>query len=490
MWFSLVVVAVIYALWKLFYKEDDPIDSLPGPTKLPIIGNMLDMFNMTPGEKFKYERQLSKTYKQRYMQKIFYRRIVYVHHPDDVEVVLSHSKNITKNVNYDFLKPWLGTGLLLSTGSKWFKRRKILTSAFHFDILKDFASLFEEKSRRLVDQLRANNGEPISLLPVMSNYTLFTLCETALGTKLDTDRSVAAAEYKDAISKTAQISIYRLPRIWLYIDAIFNRTSAGREFAKNVDIIHSFADNVIVQRKEQRLNSLDKGLVERDEFNRKKRTALLDLLLEAEAKREIDLEGIREEVNTFMFAGHDTTGTALTFSLMLLSDHEEAQERILEEYNEVMRGKETPTLSEFAEMKYLDAVIKETLRLYPNPHRVGRVLTEDITLGGVPIKAGTEIGVQIIDLHHREDFFPEPEKFRPERFLRGEIQHPYSFVPFSAGPRNCLGQKFAMLEIKSVLTHICNNFKLVPMKRNWRVETVSDIVLKPAEPIYIKFVPR
>ncbi|XP_062530759.1 cytochrome P450 4V2 isoform X2 [Bombyx mori] len=429
MWFSLVVVAVIYALWKLFYKEDDPIDSLPGPTKLPIIGNMLDMFNMTPGEKFKYERQLSKTYKQRYMQKIFYRRIVYVHHPDDVEVVLSHSKNITKNVNYDFLKPWLGTGLLLST-------------------------------------------------------------ETALGTKLDTDRSVAAAEYKDAISKTAQISIYRLPRIWLYIDAIFNRTSAGREFAKNVDIIHSFADNVIVQRKEQRLNSLDKGLVERDEFNRKKRTALLDLLLEAEAKREIDLEGIREEVNTFMFAGHDTTGTALTFSLMLLSDHEEAQERILEEYNEVMRGKETPTLSEFAEMKYLDAVIKETLRLYPNPHRVGRVLTEDITLGGVPIKAGTEIGVQIIDLHHREDFFPEPEKFRPERFLRGEIQHPYSFVPFSAGPRNCLGQKFAMLEIKSVLTHICNNFKLVPMKRNWRVETVSDIVLKPAEPIYIKFVPR
>nr|ULR85497.1 cytochrome P450 [Spodoptera frugiperda] len=227
-----------------------------------------------------------------------------------------------------------------------------------------------------------------------------------------------------------------------------------------------------------------------DGIGTKKRLAMLDLLLEAEEKGQIDMDGIRDEVNTFMFEGHDTTALALTFGLMLLADHEDVQERIYEECQTILGDSEHVTMSNLADMKYLEAVIKEVLRLYPSVPFIGREITEDFKLGDITVKKGTTVDVHIYELHRRADMFPEPEKFMPERFLGTELKHPYAYVPFSAGPRNCIGQRFAMQEMKTTLSELVRHFKIVPKVKGARPRIMVDLVLRPVDPIYVKFIPR
>ncbi|XP_072938483.1 cytochrome P450 4C1-like [Epargyreus clarus] len=492
---ALLVVALTW-IWSHFRNRgDNPLDKLPGPKRLPIIGNSYAFIGLSNRELFEKLMDMPKQYGHRYVINVFNRYILHIANINDVEVVLSHSRNITKNKPYKFLEPWLGTGLLLSTGSKWHKRRKILTPSFHFNILKNFSKVMEENSQHMVEKLMEkvkNGSEVVELMPFISDCTLCTICETAMGTQLGSDKSNATVKYKEEILNIGIITMQRLTRMWLHTNFVFKMSTLGKRFAKCLDIVHSFSDNVILERKMAKQKEDKPFSVEDDSIGGKRRLALLDLLLESESKGEIDLEGIREEVNTFMFEGHDTTAMALTFGLMLLADHEEVQERIFEECTTIFGdSKRTPGLTDQAEMKYLEAVIKEILRLYPSVPFVGRELTEDLTLeGNLVVKKGTEIVVHIYDLHRRADVYPDPEAFKPERFFGSENRHPYAFVPFSAGPRNCIGQRFAMQEMKCILSQVIRNFKLAPIKKGARPALIADLVLRPYEPIYVKFIPR
>ncbi|KAI5651467.1 cytochrome p450 domain-containing protein [Phthorimaea operculella] len=437
LWAVLLAVLVILVVWIIINDRDEALDSLPGPKKTLIIGNVLDFMMVHPDHLFKISRDFGKQYGDRYLLKIVGRRILHIFNPNDVEVVLSHTKNISKSKPYSFLQPWLGTGLLLSTGNKWHSRRKILTPTFHFNILKSFSTIIEEKSLNLVKELRRSQGQEQEVFSIISNATLYAICETAMGTQLDQDKSADAVEYKQAILQIGGLLLSRLTRVWLHSDIVFNNSEMGKQFQKVSKKVRSFADNVILERKRRR--NEEGGLVEtEDGYGQKKRMAMLDLLLEAESKGEIDVDGIREEVNTFMFEGHDTTATALTFGLMLIADHEEVQDRIYDEIQSTL-GDRQPSMTDLAELKYLEAVIKEILRLYPSVPFIARETSEDFMMGDVFVRKGTEIGVHIYDLHRRPDQFPDPEAFIPDRFLPGVHRHPYAYVPFSAGPRNCIG---------------------------------------------------
>ncbi|XP_013140459.1 PREDICTED: cytochrome P450 4C1-like [Papilio polytes] len=486
-------IVILFVIWKLFFEEENPLDHLPGPKKWPIVGCAFSLLGTPYDDLFSTMLEFPKKYGYRYVLKIFSRRILHVYNVDDFEIILTHSRNITKNRPYDFLEPWLGAGLLISTGSKWHRRRKTLTPTFHFNILRNFSKVFEEKSRDLVHKLKNMPEGNVDVLSVIGDFTLYTICETAMGTQLDCDSSTSAVEYKDTIKNMGTQVISRLTKFWLHPDLLFYQTSLGKQFARNLVTAHSFADNVIAERKKRidQEGSLVKNLEDTTKDNSKRRLALLDLLIEAESNGEIDVEGIREEVNTFMFEGHDTTAMALSFGLMLLADHEDVQERIFEECKAIFGNSDrTPSWSDLAEMKYLEATIKEILRLYPSVPFIGREITEDFMLGDILVKKGVEVLVHIYDMQRRADLYPDPEAFQPERFLNGEVRHPYAFVPFSAGPRNCIGQKFAMQEMKCALSEICRNFTLVAAERGARPKLKADIVLRPVHPIYVKFIPR
>jgi cytochrome P450 family 4 len=241
---------------------------------------------------------------------------------------------------------------------------------------------------------------------------------------------------------------------------------------------------------------------------------MLDTLLAAERDGLIDSEGIEEEVDTFMFAGHDTTGIAITFILFLLAHHPEAQEKILEEIRETKESSGTDDIlfNDLNNMKYLERVIKECLRIYSPVPFIARRITEEVEYGikmlivnsptsykhililsdGFILPADTIIHFHIYDLHHDPEQFPDPEKFDPDRFLPENIekQKNFAYIPFSAGPRNCIGQKFALLEIKTLLVTLLPKFEILPVTKKEDLIFIADIVLRTKNPVEVIFKPR
>jgi cytochrome P450 family 4 len=161
--------------------------------------------------------------------------------------------------------------------------------------------------------------------------------------------------------------------------------------------------------------------------------------------------------------------------------------------HQVLAGSTKPDYRTLQELKYLERCLKEVLRLYPSVPFIVRVLGEDITTStGHLLKAGTSIHLHIYDVHHNPDIYPDPEKFDPDRFLPENCtnRHNFAYVPFSAGPRNCIGQKFAMLELKAVLCGVLAEFVLEPVDTPSTIIVKTEMVLRNVQGIKIKFVPR
>ncbi|KAG7206576.1 hypothetical protein KM043_000260 [Ampulex compressa] len=415
-------------------------------------------------------------------------------------------KYIQKSQLYLLLHPWFNTGLLTSDGAKWQERRKILTPAFHFNVLQTYVDIFIEEGGRMVESLRAMGGPVIKdLLYFSSEHTLNAICETAMGTSLQ-GRGVFQEKYRTAVRAYGQCLAYRLVRPWLHTTLTFALTAVGRSHDTNLSILHNFSKKIIEERKEYHeqtggryLKSFAAGSAGTEETQedkvtgiRKKRLAMLDLLIAAQWEKKIDDQGIREEVDTFIFEGHDTTAMAICYTLMLLAEHRDAQDRARMEVDELLRGNGGKfSMALLQRMPYLERCIKESLRLYPPVHFISREITEDMQLKKYFIPRGTICNIHIYEIHRDSNFWPNPDAFDPDRFLPENIlgRHPYSYVPFSAGPRNCIGQRFAMMELKAMVGHLLHHFILEPVDYLKDLRIIADLVIRPAHPIRIKFVP-
>lgn len=186
--------------------------------------------------------------------------------------------------------------------------------------------------------------------------------------------------------------------------------------------------------------------VEENDIGEKKRLAFLDLLLEsAQNGALISDKEIKEQVDTIMFEGHDTTAAGSSFFLSMMGIHQDIQQKVVQELQDIFGDSDRPaTFQDTLEMKYLERCLMETLRLYPPVPLIARQLKEDLKLssGDYVIPAGATIAVVTYKLHRNENIYPNPTKFDPDNFLpeRQANRHYYAFVPFSAGPRSCVGQ--------------------------------------------------
>lgn len=228
-------------------------------------------------------------------------------------------------------------------------------------------------------------------------------------------------------------------------------------------------------------------------MNAKKRMAFLDVLLQSTINgAPLSNEDIREEVDTFMFEGHDTTTSGIAFALYLIARHREVQNKLVEEIKHVLgTDKCKPvTQRDLQDLKYLDMIIKETLRLYPSVPVIGRETTEDIQVGDVIIPARTGVNMNLYAVMRDPDYFTDPHVFKPERFGDETTQkiNPYAYAPFSAGPRNCIGQKFATLEMKSTISKMLRHFELLPLGPE--VQPIISLILRSATGIHIGLRPR
>ncbi|XP_076242843.1 cytochrome P450 4C1 [Calliopsis andreniformis] len=502
----LLVIGVVLLLhfFILHYgKLGRLINSIPGPQVLPLCGNLLS-FQLSGDELWKTVRRLNNQYYPIYRLWTVMFPMINIRHPNDIEVILGNSKSTQKSLVYDLLIPWFGTGLLTSAGRKWQARRKILTPAFHFNVLQQFVEIFIEEAEQMVKGLKDEGGAVVKdLVPFVSSHTLNVICETAMGTSLKDRGAAFQRRYRNAVEEMGNILVWRFVKPWLYNQYIFNLVPKGWRQAKLLKILHGVTWQIIGERKKYHEETDGRYLTgfhddpskKHEDVNlgiRKKRLAMLDLLIAAHRNNQIDNEGIREEVDTFMFRGHDTTAMSICFTIMLLAEHEEIQKRARAEVNAIMQengGK--LTMSGLQCLSYLERCIKESLRLYPSVPFISRLPEMEVKLSDYTLPANTVVHVHILDLHRDPYYWPNPMVFDPDRFLPENMKgrHPYAYVPFSAGPRNCIGQRFAMLELKTTLGLLLHNFYFEPVDYLKDVRFATDLTIRAAHPLRTRFVP-
>lgn len=305
----------------------------------------------------------------------------------------------------------------------------------------------------------------------------------------------------------------RMINFWRRSDFLFNLTEDKIRYDKLLKIVHGFTRDIIDKRRQAKTN--DEGDISKldddDDVGMKKRKALLDVLLESNVDgRPLTNAEIAEEVDTFMFEGHDTVTSALCFSLYSLSRHPKVQQNIYDEVVGIMGDDKNvfPTYQQLQEMKYVEWCIKETLRLYPPVPMYGRYLDEDLNLDGKIVPAKSNVNLMIFHANRNPDLFVNPDDFIPERFSDEKTENHFNYVPFSAGPRNCkcfccrfqlfflsrrcsssgIGQKFAMLELKCAISNVIRNFELVPGKV--MPQLLMQLTLKSSTGIQLGYKPR
>ncbi|GFQ78084.1 cytochrome P450 4V2 [Trichonephila clavata] len=419
--------------------------------------------------------------------------------PETVEVLLSSTTLIDKSKEYELLSPWLGTGLLTSTGKKWRRRRKLLTPAFHFSILDEFIPVFQEQSSILVSKLQYLVHEPwVDVVPLMTACTLDIICQTAMGVNIDAQGG-RNTEYVRAVHEIGESFMYRVLRPWLYPNFIFKWTAYGRRFYDNLRRVQSLTKRVIKHKRQDMEAREEYAVIEpfsnHSPSQRKKRKAFLELLLEHHLKDpSFTEEDVSEEVHTFMFEGHDTTAMALSWALYCLGQNPEIQQRVQEELDDIFDDDIDRDIEreDLTRMKYLECVIKETLRLYPSVPFIARECKNSFTVLNHKVPPHSLCLILTCELHQDPESFPEPEKFIPERFFpeNSKGRHPYAYVPFSAGPRNCIGQKFAMMEEKIVLANILRKFRVTSLDPRDEVLVTPNLTTKNVKPLRLRFEPR
>uniref|UniRef100_A0A1I8PE23 Cytochrome P450 n=1 Tax=Stomoxys calcitrans TaxID=35570 RepID=A0A1I8PE23_STOCA len=452
---------------------------IPGPWSVPVLGCVGEVLTITP--KKLLERSFEVCIEYGYLIKAWFLNHFCVFSMDAEfnEQLLASSRTITKDKLYDMLKPWLGTGLIISSGDKWHARRKIITRTFHFTILEQFLEIFERQSSILVENLseKADGKTPFNIAPYISAATLDIIAETAMGVEVNAqiDKNVP---YTSAVAEMLEMMSWRFLYVHLHSDLIFSILYPFKKLrqTKLIKLMHSFARGVIGNRRKTLENSLNAQQSvanenDVDDIGRRKHKALLDVLLQSSIEGQpLTDEDIREEVDTFMFAGQDTTSTALGFTLHLLARHPKVQQKVVDELNQIY-GENNPldfTLMNLNKLKYMEHVIKESMRLYPPIPLIGREITEDFKythsrVGDGVLLAGTQVIVSIFNTMRQPDIFENPAEFIPERHESTNVANAYSYIPFSAGPRNCIGQKYAMYEMKVLISKILREYELLPL---------------------------
>uniref|UniRef100_A0A182QWR8 Cytochrome P450 n=1 Tax=Anopheles farauti TaxID=69004 RepID=A0A182QWR8_9DIPT len=499
------VVCCLAAYLERYRRLVRHINGIPGPATLPVIGNAL-LINADREELFNRIIASRKLYGRRQgITRIWNGLTPYVliSKAQAVEKILSSTRNIEKGRDYEFLQPWLGTGLLTSPAGKWHQRRKILTPTFHFRILSDFVEVFNKQSAVLADKLarEVDNAAGFDCVRYITLCSLDIICETAMGCPVYAQKQ-SDSEYVRAHEKIGEIMLNRLQKLWLHPDIVFRCTNQYREQQKCLDILHKFSYRMITERRaviERKSNAApdvnNNGDPGEEETTQRKQLAFLDLLIEAsDGGRVLTDTDIREEVDTFILGGHDTTATSIAWTLFLLGTDPSVQERVVQEIDQVMGCSDrdsSPTMRQLTEMRYLEACVKEALRLYPSIPIIGRRLTEDVQLEDHLLPAGTNAVIVVYQLHRDPAVFPNPDRFNPDHFLGAtEPRHPFAYIPFSAGPRNCIGQKFGALEAKAVLVAVLRRYRVEAIDRRENLTLYGELVLRSKDGLRIRITKR
>jgi cytochrome P450 len=350
------------------------------------------------------------------------------------QVFTSDPTKLLAGIGNEVLRPLLGPRSVLTLDEpEHMRQRKLLLPPFHGDRMKLYGEVIADAAEREVSRWPV--GEPFAVQQSMQAITLEVIMRAVFGVRDDRERlEEIATPLRDLLDSMGDIR--RLFGLQVASSKRNGPLSPWRRFRDQ--LLHP-ADAVLYE--EIAAHRADPTVADRDD--------ILSLLLSA---RDEDGQGLtdselRDELMTLLLAGHETTATALSWTLERLTRHPDVLARLTEE----VRAGEGDA--------YLDAVVKESLRLRPVVPAVARYLTEPTELGGRVLPAGVHITPSIYLTHHNPDVYPDPHAFRPERFLERPAGT-YEWIPFGGGTRRCLGATFALFEMKIVLAEVLRRFDL------------------------------
>ncbi|CAG9855799.1 unnamed protein product [Phyllotreta striolata] len=452
------------------YKKNRQLRHIPGPLPIPFIGvklprNIYEITHFFDG----LIEQYGNTFKY-YLGNTL---VVATCDADLIQAIVQSSKHIQKSRLYDISRIWLKDGLIVSTGDKWRQRRKLLNPSFHVSILKEFFAVFKDNSNKIVASLEqeAAKEKPIDVGPFLAKFAADVIAESSFGSKLGIQEGHNPG-YLESLDKVLKLISMRNFSLWKWNDMLYKLFAKEySEQSRCIGIVDSVAQKIIENKRED----IDPDSQTR--MNTKKRSVLIEALME---HPDITNEDVHEEVNNFMFAGYDTTSTSLSFLLYELSRHQDIQEKL---YQEIMFHIDGDIgnldVERLQKMNYLDLVLKESLRHRTTVSAIERLITEDAKFGDTVYPSGTVFVILLHWLHNNPAYYDHPEKFDPERFNveNSSKRHRFAYIPFSAGPRNCIGQKYAILEVKTVIAKILFEFQILPVEGS-ELEVVSTGISK------------
>lgn len=376
------------------------------------------------------------------------RKTVVVDKPAYVKHVLQdNNKNYTKSLAYKrLLTRLLGKGLLTSEGDFWRKQRRLAQPAFHREKLALLANDMVQCTQTLISDLQELEGQEVDLSKYMMSVTLDVVAKSMFGTDV--------SDFVQTVGKE--------------IDYANERAMERIKNPLSLPIWVPTPSNLKEQQSLENLNKIVHGIIDARRKSEKKYDDLLQMLMDVEdedtGERMSDKQ-LRDECMTIFLAGHETTALALSWLWYTLEKNPDKLEKLRGEVDTVLEGR-TPTLEDIRSLTYTRQVIDEILRLYPSAWAVGRNAIEDDEIGGYHIPAGYNVVVPIYVLHRDPEIWDNPNDFIPERFTKENMKdkHRYAYFPFGGGPRFCIGNNFALMEMQIIVAMLIQrfHFKLEP----------------------------
>jgi cytochrome P450 len=409
--------------------------------------------------------------------------------PDDVRAVLvGRSRDVTKDtIQYRALSRVTGQGLLTSNNPVWREHRRVLQPAFHTDTLPAVAGHTARAAARLLDRLEVGDGGIVDIDAEVMTLALEVVGDSLFGHELGPVADRLAAATLTALGEV--VSLARMPLRapgWI-------PTPGNRRMARSLAELDAAVAAILAQRNTQGPS---------DPHD------MLDMLLAS----PLDRVAVRDEIVTFLVAGHETVASALTWALVQLGTHPDMADRVAAEADEVLSGTipeegagagpragaaPVVDLSVLARLRVARAVIDEAMRLHPPAWLITRSTTADMELGGSHVPAGSLVIISPWIVHRHPSAWDAPEEFRPDRFLPApaasgaRVGNPVTrtaYIPFGAGPRMCIGRDFAYAEAVLSLAMICRAVRLAPS--GTPVRALPLVTIRPDRPALMRVSPR
>ncbi len=394
------------------------------------------------------------TYGDIFQFRTAHKRITVLNRPEYIQHVLQKNhRNYKRHFAYRVLKLLLGNGLICIDGEKWKKERRLMQPHFHRESIRSYFTIIDQSTKKAIQQWAMR--PEVWLFSEMTELTLDIITNCFLGGSVAQGASVVEENLPFAL-QTIIDRIHSPLQLPLWIP-----NARNRKFKKCIQNLEILVANII---KEKEKSPIGNDLI------------TMYLLLERKGET-ITKQQIFDEIITILTAGHETTAIAMYGLIKNVSENDIVKKKVIEEFEQVTKGKPL-TIEHLGQLKYLDHVIKESLRLSSPAWTIGREVIEDDIIDGYLIKKGDSVMTSPYLIHRNKDLWSDPYTFDPNRFEK-ELPHKFAYFPFGGGPKLCIGMSLAVMEMQIILYHVLQSgFEMESLSEK-KIDFEASITLRP-----------